>query len=332
MKRTAGHAKIATNHAYGVASHAYGVASHAGRLASLFLLAGGLMFGAGCGTPPKAVRQDPEIERNVALARGALAAGSAEKSSTYYRQALNRARLMDDSAAIGRNAYNLAACLTLLRRYKEADVLLDEAESEFHNAGISAREVPLLKARLARYAGQTDQAMALVQSQLKAMKSRDPYWLQYQILLADLLCVRGDTAGAAREMARVNRKSLAAAAPAIQADAVWIRARLALLDNKPHVAGGLLDAAAGYFQQAGQYVDMALALEEAGRAYETAGDFDVAMDRYYRAARTLFLTGQVDRSARALTRAVLLADQSGQTEMRKKLKQLQTDINAARSN
>jgi len=214
----------------------------------------------------------------------------------------------------------------------EAGALMDEAESEFQNAGISACEVPLLKARLARHEGQTDKAMALAQSQLQAMTPRNPYFLQYQILIADLLCARGDVAGAAREMARVNRKSLATAAPAIQADAAWIRARMALLDNKPHVAGGFLDAAAGYFQQAGQYVDMALALEAAGHAYETAGDFDVAMDRYYRAARTLLLAGQVGRGERAMTRAVLLADQSGQTEMRKKLKQLQTDINAARSN
>jgi len=331
MKRAAVHAKIVASHAYGVASHAGRLASHAGRLASLLLLAGGLLFGVGCGTPPKAVRQDPEIERNVALARGAFVAGSSAKAATYYRKALNRARLMDDSAAIGRNAYNLAACLTLLRRYKEAGALLDEAKSEFQNAGISAREVPLLKARIARYEGQTAKALALVQSQLQTMNPRDPYFLQYQILLADLLCARGDAAGAAREMARVSRKSLAAAEPGILADAAWVRARMALMEKKPRAAGGFLDAAAGHFKKAGQYVEMALALEAAGHAYETADDFAPAVDRYYRAARTLLLAGQVDRGERVLIRAVLLADQSGQTEMRKKLKQLQTDMNAARS-
>ncbi|MBU4199894.1 MAG: hypothetical protein KKG09_04890 [Verrucomicrobia bacterium] len=38
-------------------------------------------------------------------------------------------------------------------------------------------------------------------------------------------------------------------------------------------------------------------LDETGCAYETAGDPDAAADRYYRAARNLFLAGQTDLNA-----------------------------------
>lgn len=288
-----------------------------------------MLLTAGCGTPPKVVRQDPEIERNVALARGAFAAGSAEKAVSYYRKALNRARLMDDPAAIGRNAYNLAACLALLRRDDEARALLDEAHAEFQRAGIHAREIPLLQARIAHREGKTDEALALAQAQLRTGTPRDPFFIQYQVLLADLLCAKGDAAGAARELARVDRKALAAMEPIVQADAAQVRARLALLDQKPRAAGELLDAAAKHLQQAGQYIEMALALDEAGRAYETAGDVNAAMDRYYRAARSLYLAGQTARAERSMIRAGLLADQSGQAAMLTKLHQLQTDLKVA---
>ncbi len=297
----------------------------------LLLLAGWLPLAAGCGTPPKVVRQDPELERNMAQAASAFASGAAEKAAAGYRKALDRARLMDDPAAMGRNAYNLAACLVLLRREAEAGAFLDEAEAEFKRAGIGAREIPLLRARIARRAGKTDEALALVQAQLKAPPARDPFTLQYQILLADLLCAKGDAASAAAELARVNPKSLAAEAPVVQANASQVRARIASLEKQPRAAGEFLDLAAKQFQQAGQYVEMALALDEAGQAYEAAGDPQAALDRYYRSARSLFLAGQLDRAARPLAGALRLADQSGAREARKQFKQLDAEMQAARS-
>jgi tetratricopeptide (TPR) repeat protein len=290
-----------------------------------------MLLSAGCGTPPKIVRQDPEIERNVVLARGAFAAGSVEKSAVYYRKALNRARLMDNDAAIGRNAYNLAACLVLLRRDHEARALLDEADAEFRRAGLSSPEIPMLRARLAYREGKTVEAMALVQAQLRASKSRDSNYIQYQILLADLLCAKADAVNAAIELDRVKEKDLAAESIMVQADAALARARIALLEKQPRAAGESLDKAAKLLQQAGQYVEMALALGEAGIAYEAAGDPNAAIDRDYRAARSLFLAGDLDRAEPLLASAVRLADQAGVAEMQSKLKQLAADIKAARA-
>jgi len=41
---------------------------------------------------------------------------------------------------------------------------------------------------------------------------------------------------------------------------------------------------------------MASALEQAGRAYEEAGNSPAAVDRYYRSARSLFESGQIAQS------------------------------------
>ena len=296
--------------------------------AGLLLLAAWVMLSAGCGTPPKIVRQDPELERNTALAQGAFAAGSPEKAAAYYRNALNRARLMDDPAGIGRNAYNLAACLVLLRQDAAARALLDEADIEFQRVGISAREIPLLKARIARREGKTEKALVLVQDQLRALKPGNPFFIQYQVLLADLLCAKGYATNAASELARLNPKELAAAEPLVQAEAAQVRARLALLDRKHAEAGGFQDMAAKQFQQAGQYVEMALALDQAGQAYEAAGELDIALNRYYRAIRSLYLAGRTAAADSLTTRALLVADRAGTAAMRAKIKQLQADLNS----
>lgn len=294
----------------------------------LLLLTGWVMLSVGCGTPPKVVRQDPELERNTALAQGAFAAGSPAKAAAYYRKALNRARLMDDSAGIGRNAYNLAACLVLLRRDAEASALLDEAEIEFQRVGIVASEIPLLKIRIARHEGKTDQALALAQAQLRALEPGQRFYLQYQVLLADLLCAKGDATNSASELARVNTKKLAVAEPLLQAEAAQVRARLALLEHKPRAAAKFQDVAAGQFQQAGQYVEMALALDQAGQAYAAAEELDIALDRYYRAIRCLYLAGRTAAADSLTTRALLAADQAGTPAIREKIKQLQEEMQA----
>jgi tetratricopeptide (TPR) repeat protein len=301
------------------------------RLGMGFMLVAGILLLAGCGTPPKIVRPDPELERNTSSASSAFAAGSVEKAAGYYRKALNRARLMDDAAAIGRNAYNLAACLLLLRQDEQARVLLEEAEAEFQRIGVNSREIPLLKIRLAVRAGKTDEALALAQAQSAALKTEDPFFIQYQVLLADLFCVKGNAAEAAAALAKVNSKDLAAAKPMVQAEAAQARARLALLERKPRAAGELQDTAAQQYQKAGQYLEMAQALDEAGRAYEAAGDPNAAVDRYYRAARSFFSAGQPARADGLVVRAILLADQAGVTAARKNLSQLQAEMNAARA-
>ena len=298
------------------------------RTGLMVLLLGGLCLAGGCATPSLSVRPDAELERNTLLASGALAAGAPEKAALYYRQALERARLIDDPLAMGCQAYNLAACLALLQRDDEARAWLDEAAAEYARAAVQPPEIILLQARLARRGGQVAAARELLQSGWRPLPAKNPYQIQYQILISDLLCVQGASAAAAQALAEIPPKTLATLDPLVQADAAWVHARLALLAQQHLSAAAWLDTAAAHLQQAGQFGSMAQALDEAGQAYETAGAASCAVDRYYRAARSLLMSGATTRSAQIIAHAMPLAEQSAQEDLRQRLSRLQADLKA----
>ncbi|MDP2991549.1 MAG: hypothetical protein Q8O57_13395 [Kiritimatiellota bacterium] len=288
-----------------------------------------VMIATGCSTPPKVVRTDPEIERNVAVARGAYAAGSAEKAAIYYQKALQRSRVMDSSSEIARNAYNLAACLAALHSYEAAQACLDEARLEFQRAGIPCRELPLLAAKIARAQGRSQEAISLTRAEQKKTKEpNDAIRIQWQLLLAELLCDQDQAVAADTELAAIGPKQLKASGTDVQAEMALTRARIQMLKRNPQEAALQYDIAAGYWQEAGRYSDMASALEQAGRAYEDAGNRPTSADRYYRAARSLFESGQLARARDLATQALPLAAASLQPELQRQAERLKTEITA----
>ncbi|MFH1476932.1 MAG: hypothetical protein ABIH24_05515 [Verrucomicrobiota bacterium] len=289
-----------------------------------------VLAGAGCSTPPKVVRPDLEIERNVTVARGAYAAGSAEKAAVYYRKALQRARVIDSPLGIADNAYNLAACLAVLRSYEAAQACLDEAQLEFQRAGIPCRELPLLEAKIARAQGRSQKAAAITRAELKKPKiPDDAIRVQWHLLLSELLCDQDQAANAEAELALIGPKQLKASGTDIQAEAALTRARIRMLQRNPSAAALQYDASAGYWQEAGRYSDMIDALEQAGHAYENAGNGPLAVDRYYRAARSLFESGQLTRARDLATHALPLAVASHQTELQRQVERLKVEIAAS---
>lgn len=296
------------------------------------LLAVLVLAGAGCSTPPKTARTDPEIERNVAVARGAYAAGSAEKAAIYYQKALQRARVMDSPSEIARNAYNLAACLAALHSYDAAQACLDEARLEFQHAGIPCRELTLLEAKIARAQGRSQEAVSLARAELKkpakAGGPNDAIRVQWHILLAELLCDQDQAANADTELAAIGPKQLKASGTDIRAEMALTRARIQMLKRNPQEAALQYDIAAGYWQETGRYSDMVSALSQAGRAYENAGNSPSAADRYYRAARSLFESGQLAQARELATQALPLAVASHQPDLQRQLERLKTEITA----
>jgi len=286
------------------------------------LVAALILIGAGCSTPPKIARTDPEIERNVAVAHGAYAAGSAEKAAIYYQKALQRARVMDAPSEIARNAYNLAACLAAIRSYDAARACLDEARLEFLRAGTPCPELSLLEANIARAQGRYQEAMSLARVELK--KNNDAIRVQWQLLLAELMCDQGQVVEADAELALIGPKQLKASGNEIQAEAALTRARIQMLKKNPQAAAPQYDLAAGYWQAAGRYSEMAIALDQAGRAYEDAGNNPSAADRYYRSARSLFESGQAAQAHDLASRALPLA--VGSPDLQKQLERLKAEI------
>lgn len=295
---------------------------------ALPLAAALVLAGAGCSTT-KIVRTDPEIERNAAVARGAYAAGSAEKAATYYRKALQRARVMDSPSEIARNAYNLAACLAALRSYDAAQACLDEARVEFQRAGIVCRELPLLDAKIVRAQGRSQEAISLARAELKMPGSLDDATrLQWRLLLAESLCDQGQVAAADTELAAIVPRQLEASGAEIQAETALTRARIQMLKRNPPAAALQYDIAAGCWRAAGCYNDMANALDQAGRAYEGAGDSPAAADRYYRAARNFIESGQLARANDLATRALPLAVAANRTDLQRQVERLKKEIEA----
>lgn len=290
-----------------------------------------IVAGTGCTTPPKIVRADPEIERNVAVARGAYAAGSAEKAAGYYEKALQRARVMDSPSEIAHNAYNLAACLAALASYDKAQVCLDEARLAFQRAGIPCRELPLLEAKIARAQGRSQEAVSLARAeQKKTDDPNDAIRVQWQILLAELLCDQGQAANADAELVKISPKQLQACGTDVRAETALTQARIQMLKRNPPAAAIQYDIAAKYWQETGRYSDMAGALDQAGHAYENAGNNPLAVDRYYRAARSLSESGQLARARNLADRALPLAVASNQPDMQKQVERLKAKIEAER--
>jgi len=284
---------------------------------------------AGCSTPPKVVRIDPEIERNLAVAHGAYASGAAEKAAIYYQKALQRARVMDSPSEIARNAYNLAACLSAIHSYDAARACLDEARLEFLHAGIPCPELPLLEARIARVQGRSKEAEDLARAELKTPKGLDDATrIQWHLLLAELLCDQGKAAEANAEMALIGPKQLKTCGDDIQAEAALTLARIQMLKQNPQAAAPQYDIAAGHWQAAGHYGDMAGALEQAGHAYENAGHKLTAADRYYRSARSLFESGQTAQAQKLASLALPLAVASHQPDLQKQVERLKAEITA----
>ena len=296
------------------------------------ILAALVLAGAGCTTPPPVVRTDPEIERNVAVARGAYAAGSAEKAAGYYQKALQRARVMDSPAEIARNAYNLAACLAALHSYNAAQACLDEARLEFKRAGIPCRELPLLEAKIARAQGNSREALSLARTELqkpaKAGGPDDAIRIQWQLLLAELLCDQDQAAAADAELAAIAPKQLKASGTETQAEMALTRARIQMLKRNPQQAALQYDIAAGHWQEAWRYNDMVNALDKAGRACENSGNSPAAADRYYRAARSLFESGQLARASDLAAKALSLAAASNQPDLQRQAERLKAEIEA----
>ena len=293
----------------------------------ILLMAALVLAGAGCSTPPKIVRTDQEIERNVAVARSAYAAGSAEKAAIYYQKALQRARIMDSSSEIARNAYNLAACLAALHSYDTAQACLDEARLEFQHAGIPCRELPLLEAKIARAQGRSQEALSLARAEQKKPKGpNDAIRVQWQLLLAELLCDQDQAADADAELAAIGPKQLKASGTKTKAETALTRARVQMLKRNPQAAALQYDMAARLWQEVGRYSDMANALELAGRAYEDSGNSSLATDRYYRSARSLFESGQLARARDLTDRALPLAAASHQSDLQRQVQRLKAEI------
>jgi tetratricopeptide (TPR) repeat protein len=256
-----------------------------------FFIALALLTLLGCATSPTSTAppKDKELARTSNLARAAFEDGATAKAIGFYSKALGRAHAMDDATEIGNAAYNLALCHTILGQLDQASASLAEAKAAFKRSGSNPVDVLLLEATIAQRQGKLEQALSLADQVLSASPD-ESHRFQVALLKGTVACGQDDPASARTSLVEADTHHVANA-PLLAA-----RERLAgnifLLERKPAEAAAAFDHAAVLFQEAKHYRDMALALQQAGEAYQKAGDTQLAEDRLSRAKRSLAAQGE----------------------------------------
>jgi len=254
-----------------------------------FFIAQTLLTLVGCATPPTAPPQDQELSRTSDLARAAFEDGATARAIDLYREALNRARAMDDATEIGNTAYNLALCHIILGQLDQASALLAEAKAEFKRRGSNPADVLLLEATVAQRQGRLEQALSLADQVLSA-SSDESHRFQAALLKGTVACVQDDPARARTALAEADKHRIANAA--LLAARERLAGDISLLEGNPAEAAAAFDRAVALFRKAKHYRDMALTLRRAGEAYQEAGDTRRAKDRLFRAQRSLAAQGE----------------------------------------
>ena len=269
-----------------------------------------LVFLAGCANAPLPTGppRDAVLTNAMTSARLAFERGLNTEAVVLYRQALDRAREMDDASAIADAAYNLAAALVQAGAYQDARLALLEAEAEARRAGGNLADVLLMRAKVARLNGATSEVVALADRVLTDPASRPAagHRVQTHVLKGDVAAEQRNWAAAA-EQARLAQKALGGAgdtvSPALLAGVVGLRGRIASGRGELPAAARFYDRRADLLRQARLYRDMAEAMEQSARVWARLELPAEAGPRFYRAARAAGAQGDAGRARTLLAEA-----------------------------
>lgn len=117
---------------------------------------------------------DRPLARQSRQAVEAFHSGYDDEAIEHYRLAIRRAWELDDAAAIGNTAYNLAACWAAMQQFEPAQQALAEARAELRRSGQSEVEAWLLEAKIARAQGRHGDAAYFADCVVAPMIRRDP--------------------------------------------------------------------------------------------------------------------------------------------------------------
>lgn len=257
---------------------------------------------------PKGPPPDAVLTNAMASARLAFERGMNSEAVVLYRQALDRAREMDDASAIANAAYNLAAAQVQAGAYADARLALLEAEAETRRGGGNVADVLLMRAKVARLSGMTSEAAALADRVLADPASRpaSAHRVQVHVLKGDVAAEEGNWAAAA-EQARLAQDALGRAgetvSPALLAGIVGLRGQISLGRGELPAAAQFYDRRADLLRQARLYRDMAGAMAQSARIWARLERPAEAGPRFYRAARTAGAQGDAGRARALLSEA-----------------------------
>lgn len=264
---------------------------------------------AGCGTPG-VPSFDSMIKDWSETARVAYAEGNAARAADLYERALDRARLTDTPAEVGRIAYNLAVCKAALGCVEEARALLAQAESLLPEGKPERARARMAEAELDHAGGMSDKAVAAARSILAGRADRDTQ-AQARVLLAEAAMRGNDRETCAAELKRAMGKLEDESEPLLWARAEGVAAWLAQGEDRHSKAGRAFEEKAQWLGKAGQYRGMAAVLAEAADAYAKGADYGPAAGCALRSAQSLAASGEKDKAVQLARQAAGWADKAG---------------------
>ncbi len=279
---------------------------------------------------PKEEAIDAEFAVAMSAGRSAFDQGLIEQAATLYQRALKRARVMDSAMAIGDAAYNLAACHIRLGQFEKASALLAEAKTEVLSVRGDISDIVLVEAKVARLQGRPAEALALTEQVLSGAvaTSTNSHRLQAHLLRGQIACDKGDAALAVQQLQMAEKFATGMSDAGIRAGLSRLAGRIYLIQKEPVRAAREFDRETFLLQQAEQYAQMASALQRAAASYLQAGNYRLAADRYFRAARSSFAQGQnsaaLELGNLALSAADNAADQKAVARARALLNEIET--------
>jgi tetratricopeptide (TPR) repeat protein len=280
------------------------------------LMAVAVLTLSGCGSSAprqKGPAVDADLERFNRAARQAFDQGRLRQAANFYRRALDRAFLRDDTTAILDAQYNLAVCLMNLQSYEEALVVVQRANTEMtltdHDRAV---DFLLLEATILNQRGDPHEAWQITDQILSASTQAS------SVIKRRTHFLRGLIASGQGEIDRLRAAITALGQPTelqLRADRQELLGRLATEEQNWNVAVEAFDAAAKLRREALDYRGMVRALVWGGEASEKAGRIREAAIHYLRAGRSAFLQKQFDEAQKWLNRAAQLGTTAGEDKI-----------------
>jgi tetratricopeptide (TPR) repeat protein len=292
------------------------------------LMAIAILTLSGCGSSAprrKGPAVDEDLERFNRAARLAFDKGRLRQAADFYRKALERAYVRDDTSAILDARYNLAICLMNLQSYEEALGVVGRANSEMMLAGHDhSPDFFLLEATIRYHSGDLDEAWKITDQILNTADQASSVVNSKTHYLQGLIASKqGDKDQLRAAIAALGQPQQ----PQLRADRQELGGRLAMAEQRWGAAMDAFDGAAKLRRETLDYRAMVNVLALAGEAAEKAERAREASIRYLRAGRSSMLQGMFDNAREWLGRAEHIASTTGEAqiaeEARSYLQQLQ---------
>ncbi|MGQ9663366.1 MAG: MlaD family protein [Kiritimatiellia bacterium] len=229
------------------------------------------------------------------------------------RGKLQQALEADDAISSVSAAHDLTICLFLQGKNEEALRTLTTARLEAGAGQSDLLRLDLVEATWLHRQNKLQESLDLLTRTIQRGLAGVPAELiaLAHLRIAILRCELSQFQEAEQHLKEASRLEKKIESPQVRAYLRQATGLLNLSQNRPALAAASFDQEAGLLREAGLFVAMAQALDRAARAYEAAGDWSAAVNRYYRAVRTLVASKALQKADEVLDRALPAAQKVG---------------------